>query len=354
MAERSSREASGASYLVIGFGGKGVGDHLVATSFVRNLFQNEPGCSIDFAASSPVGVEILQHNPYIRNLFVLDTEYVKFSGTFSWGEKREFLNRYRRLGYDKAYVLSTKFRHALFAYLIGARERIGYESYHRGFLLTKKADEPTGRNMVERFLHLLTLDGMQVFDPAIELFLSDKEVTAVEGVFLEKGVGSGDRVIALAPFAADMRRTWGLDRFWQVAEHFAANGFTVVVLGAPSDRALMAATRPIPRQRRIVDLVGALSLLETAAVIKRSAAFLGNDSGLGHMAGAVNTKALILGYFITRVWYPLAPSIKTIIKETGCTSCDVNTCIGNKDVIPDCFLSIRVDEVIRTLTEMVT
>lgn len=339
------------SYLIIGFGGKGVGDLLVATSFIRNLAQNAPGCAIDFAAFSPLGRELLQHNPYLRHVHVLDMEYVKFGGRHSLAEKARYLAGFRRQRYDTIYVLSTKLRHALFAFLCGGRERVGYNNYHRGFLLTKTGTEPLEKNLVERFLDLLVLDGKQVFDPHIELFLSEREDTSACQALAEAGVANGERLLALAPFAADLRRTWGLERFWQVAAHFSRLGYRVVVLGAAGERAHLDA-HPLPPEIGVVDLVGKLGILETAAVIQRCAAFLGNDSGLGHVAGGVGTKALILGYFITRVWYPLAPSVTTLIKDTGCRSCNLDTCLADGGTLPPCFDAISVDEVIGALTGM--
>jgi ADP-heptose:LPS heptosyltransferase len=204
---------------------------------------------------------------------------------------------------------------------------------------------------VERFLDLLILDGKKVFDPNIELFLSDRESAAARQALSGSGVRDDERLLALAPFAADLRRTWGLERFWQVAEHFSRQGFRIVVLGAAGERVHLDA-HPLPPGIGAVDLVGKLGILETAAVIQRSAAFLGNDSGLGHVAGGVGTRALILGYFITRVWYPLAPSVTTIIKDTGCRSCNLDTCLADGGTLPPCFAAIGIDEVIGTLTGM--
>ena len=67
----------------------------------------------------------------------------------------------------------------------------------------------------------------------------------------------------------------------------------VVLLGSPADRAqagTIAAASALP----CIDLVGATGLLEAAAVLSRARAFVGNDSGLGHIAAAVRTPTLTL------------------------------------------------------------
>jgi ADP-heptose:LPS heptosyltransferase len=279
-------------------------------------------------------------------------DHLKIGGPYGLREKVRFINRFRNMRYDTVYVLGTKFRHAVFAYLTGARNRVGYANHHRGFLLTKTADEPVQKNLVERFLDLLVLDGMQVRDPWIELHLSDAEKNAVDKLYAEKGMRPGDRLISLAPFSADMRRTWGLQRFWQVARHFAKKGGKVILLGSPQDRVVLEKDPP-PYLPDIIDLVGRLSVLETAAAIQKSALFLGNDSGLGHIAGAVGAKTLILGYHVTREWYPLAPSVRTIIKDT-CHACHVGDCYDRSGGDPECFSNIAVEEVIGEMENMLT
>jgi heptosyltransferase I len=339
------------SYLVMAFGAGGVGDHLTCSAFVRNLAQNHPDATIDFAAFSKIGAELFRYNPYIRHIHILDMSYLKLGGKYRFPEKIRYLADYRKLKYDAVYVLGTKLRHALFAFFTGARKRVGYRSYNRDFLLTKKGNEPVEKNVTERYLDLLLLDGMKIFSSTNELFLSEKENTTVDRIFHECGIADGDVIITMAPFAAQMWRTWGLAHFWEAAERLirVMPNCKILILGSDSDRVHLD-TVPHPRHPSIINFLGRLTILETAAAIKKSSAFLGNDSGLGHIAGSVGTKSLILGYYITRVWYPMGPRVRTIIKDIGCTSC--NLCAQTGDQYLQCFSSITVEEVVNTLTDM--
>lgn len=87
--------------------------------------------------------------------------YLKVGGKHTFREKIRYIAEYRKLRYDAVYVLGTKLRHAIFAYLIGAGKRVGYRSYHRDCLLTTKATEPSEKNVTERYLDLLILDGLK-------------------------------------------------------------------------------------------------------------------------------------------------------------------------------------------------
>ncbi len=347
------------SYLVIPFQ-KGIGDQLSCSSFVRNLAMNKPGSTIDLAVFNDEGRDLYRYNPYVRTIHVIDMQYLNYfrmNGSFRLQDKIKFIARFRKQHYHTVYLLGSKIRFALFAYLIGARERIGYISHHgftnrrRGFLLTKIGDSCLERNIAERFLDLLAMDGMKIYDPFIELFLSQNESKEADCILSEMGIAPDEKVIALAPFASDPKKTWPLDRFWSVATHFAEKGFTTVILGSARDSEVLWNAH-FGQHSRILDVTGKTSILQTAAIIKRCKLFLGNDSGLGHIAGAVRTNSLILGNKMTEYWYPLSPSVSTLIKRTNCPVCSFDTirqCSKNgKDIVP-CFAMITVDEVIQAL-----
>ncbi len=346
-------ERTASRCLIMTFGAKGVGDHLTASPVVRNLAQNHPSWEIELGIFSPLGGELFKYNPYISAIHLLDMDYVKAGGTYSLREKIRKLSAFRRRDFDRVYVLGSKFRHALFAFLTGAPVRVGFDNSHRKCLLTRTGKEPLEKNVVERFLDVLRMDGVTVSDPQLELFLSEREDAAARECLLQQGIGMSDPVLALAPFAADMRRTWGLDRFWEVARTFAdERGYKVIVLGASQDRRLLV-DRPIPKSPAITDLIGKLKILETAAVIRRANLFLSNDSGLAHIAGAVGTRSLVLGYFITRSWSPMSSSVRTIIKDNKCTSCKVDECRRyQENGLLECLYAIEVKEVIENLVAM--
>ena len=347
------------SYLVIPFQ-KGIGDQLACSSFVRNLAMNKPDSTIDLAVFNDAGRDLYRYNPYVSNIRMFDIRYLNYfqlEGPYWLPQKIKFLQRFRSYRYHTVYLLGTKIRFALFAYMIGARERIGYISHHgftnsrRSLLLTKIGSSSLEKNIAERFLDLLSMDGMKIRDPFIELFLSEQEEREAGRILSEEGIVAGEQVIALAPFAIDSRRTWPLDRFWSVARHFAEKGLKTVILGSEREHEVIRSAR-LERHACIIDLTGKTNLLQTAAIIKRCTLFLGNDSGLGHIAGAMRADALILGYQATGFWYPLSPSVSTLIKRRNCPVCSFKTikkCSNNgKSTIP-CLAMITVDEVIQAL-----
>lgn len=104
--------------------------------------------------------------------------------------------------------------------------------------------------------------------------------------------------IALGPTANWDRKVWPPGRFVAVfraltAPDGALPGARAVILGAPgAQEAAMAAPVLDALGDRAIACVGTLALPEAAAVLARSALFLGNDSGLMHLAAATGTPTL--------------------------------------------------------------
>lgn len=337
------------SILVIGFGGKGVGDQIVATPFIRILKSNFPDAEIDYGASSSLGVELLKSDPHLRDCFVLGMDCFKIGGSKTFSDKISCVKFLRSKHYDQVFTLNTKLRAAIAAFVSGAKKRFGFAPNYSWLLLSKYWLEPLEKNLVDRFLDMLVFEGLSVASNTIKLYLEPSETaSAIErlrGLF-----PAGRPVVAIAPFAADMRRTWGVERFLQLADRCSSQGWGVVLLGSAEDRQLMSEH---VLDENIVDQIGKMTIRETAAVIKEVSAFAGNDSGLAHVAGAVDTPGVVIGYHVTKVWYPSAPSIQTVIMDPGCTSCDVSSCFTSNDCKLPCFEAVSVDDIFSRLQKLV-
>jgi ADP-heptose:LPS heptosyltransferase len=107
----------------------------------------------------------------------------------------------------------------------------------------------------------------------------------------------GPPVLALAPTANWGGKQWPAERFTALAERLTGRGAPladarIAVFAGPGERdAALPVLEAVPRARRI-DLAGTLDLLTAAACLERAAFFVGNDSGLMHLAAAVGTPTL--------------------------------------------------------------
>ena len=120
-------------------------------------------------------------------------------------------------------------------------------------------------------------------------------VLAVPDVAIPQLDGRSGPLVAVAIGAAQGRRWWPLERFAAVIDALHDSGCTAVLLGSPDEvergRSLCAR---LAEGTSVIDLIGSIPLRETVAVIDRCALFVGNDSGLGHVAAAVGTPAVII------------------------------------------------------------
>jgi lipopolysaccharide heptosyltransferase III len=110
-------------------------------------------------------------------------------------------------------------------------------------------------------------------------------------------ISAGAPVLAIGPAANWRGKQWRAERFAELAQRLtAAEGplasARVAVLAASHEREqALPLLAVIPRHRRL-DLVGKVDLLTAVAVLRRCAMFIGNDTGLMHMAAAAGTPTL--------------------------------------------------------------
>jgi heptosyltransferase-3 len=103
------------------------------------------------------------------------------------------------------------------------------------------------------------------------------------------------RFIALGPTANWEPKMWPADRFAALFRALAAGplcGAVPVVLGGPGASERAAAAPLLATLPEAVDLVGKLDLPQAAACLTRAALFVGNDSGLMHLAAAAGAPTL--------------------------------------------------------------
>jgi heptosyltransferase-2 len=140
----------------------------------------------------------------------------------------------------------------------------------------------------------------------------------------EAGLGDG-AVVALAPGARWQTKMWPKEYFGELIARIAQGGDRIVLIGGREDSALNAeiarAASPAP-----LDLTGKLSIMESAAVLKRCAALVTNDSAPLHLAEAVGTP--VVAFFGPTVrefgYFPRLERSRSLEAELDCRPCSRN------------------------------
>ena len=327
-----------------------IGDTILTVPFLRNLRRAEPEAYIAWMVA-PGSIGAVEGLPYVVELIFWDPVTIHADsrgGHRTLVQKSGFIRSLREKRFDTAYVLKRSFSSALIAYLSGARRRIGFDTEGRGFLLTTRVPYDHDRHEVLNFLEVLRADGVPVTDDHLEYWLTPEEVRRGDEILAGAGVSPDEPLALIHPFASNYPRGWHPDDFATLSHLLAGRGLRTVVLGGDRDRSEWERCRPLFAGDAI-GLVGAASLRETMAVLRRGTVFIGNDSGIMHLAAAAGLPLVALFGPQSPVRFgPWGPKSRIIYKEFPCSPCRqkfFRECEPSPRGKPACIEAITVDEV---------
>lgn len=295
-----------------------LGDALLTTPALCALRAAFPTARID-VLTTPVGAAMLRHEPAIDQVIVFEKHRFDYPRqAFRWSNVAYVRRLWRELHaarYDTCVMLHHfslwfgTLKYAALAYASGAPRRVGLDN-GRGFFLTERvADQGFGaRHQVEYWLDVVALLGAQRGDRSPRFPLPAEAQQRAARI-----LGTNDpaqTLIALHPGtgAYAPARRWPPDRWGALADALIDDGATVVLVGGREEAALRQAALGAMRHReRVIDLGGQTSLEELAAVLADCTLFVGNDSGLGHLAASVGTPVVsVFGPTDPRAYGPYA------------------------------------------------
>ena len=122
--------------------------------------------------------------------------------------------------------------------------------------------------------------------------------------------GARAPVLAIHPGAGSVAKRWALEGFHDVARRWREAGGDVVEIVGPAERDLPS----VAEAHRVVDW----SLVDVAALLARADAYVGNDSGITHLAAAMGARGVaIFGPTAARRWAPRGDGIGTLESSNG-------------------------------------
>jgi ADP-heptose:LPS heptosyltransferase len=125
-------------------------------------------------------------------------------------------------------------------------------------------------------------------------------------------------ILAIAPAANWVGKTWPAERFARVARELLGPGGPMaggrlMVVGGPADRRDAAPVLSAAPRERLIDLVGREDLLVIKAALARARLFIGGDSGLMHLAAAAGAPTLgLFGPSDERLYGPWGPKARAV------------------------------------------
>ncbi len=268
-----------------------IGDCVISSGVIREIGRQLPGARITVAAGRPPA-PLFRSAPGVERVIILDKKPMSGHWLDLWQQVR-----------GTRWDLVVDIRGSALAWTVPARRRVVY---------TRKWE--TGLRKVEMVSRLM--GAVAPLDP--EIFLDDQaraEAAAVIDPQLQAGAGPGP-ILALAPIAHQPGKSWPADRWGQLVEKLSADarfdGWRFMPVGGPGDRPPATPALEAAGDRGI-DCVGKGDILCSAAAIDRATLFVGNDSGLMHVAAALGQPTL--GLFGPTEWWlygPWGPRTRTV------------------------------------------
>ncbi|RMG54778.1 MAG: lipopolysaccharide heptosyltransferase family protein [Acidobacteria bacterium] len=167
-----------------------------------------------------------------------------------------------------------------------------------------------GIHVVDHLLSTLAPLGISDEDRVPRLFLTERDRQRAERLWNQLGL-RGERVIALHPGSGSPEKCWSTSRFVELAWRLIRSGLSVAVIEGPADHHIVerflssiSSRLDAGSTHRLIRLP-LLSLIDLAALLERCSAYVGNDSGITHLAAATGIPTVAI-FTVTdpAVWGP--------------------------------------------------
>jgi lipopolysaccharide heptosyltransferase II len=298
-----------------------LGDVLFSTPLVRELRRALPAAHLTYGVGAHSRAA-LAGNPHLDAL--LDAGPVG-SGRYRWADYADLVRRIRAGHYTACLVLERSARLALLPVLAGVPIRVGIDSGGRGFAHTVAVSARPARPESELYLDLLRALGGRPTSGALEYHPSPEATATADRLLEDRRLVDSPFVVLHAaggtnPGMVLRRKRWPVEHFGALADRIMAAGAAVVLVGAPEDEPVAAAVAA--GRSGVVNLAGALSLDQLAALARRAAVYVGNDSGPTHLAEAAGARVIALfGPSDPVVYGPRVPSALPLTAGLWCSPC---------------------------------
>lgn len=313
----------GAKVLIVG--PSWVGDMLMSHSLIQILQQTLDAPCIDVLAPQWSGA-LVQRMPGVRRHIDLPLSH----GELGLRKRRSIGRQLRDTHYTQAIVLPNSFKSALVPWFANIPLRTGWRGEMRFGVINdmRVLNASELPQMTQRFCALGVPDGAclpaEIPLPRLRVE-SEKAVACVEKFGMDEELP----ILALCPGAEfGQAKRWPAQHFVAVSRDYLARGWQVLLFGSGNDaRVCDEISRGSGAQSHCHNLSGRTSLAEAVDLMSMASAVVSNDSGLMHIAAALQLPLLAL-YGPTSPQFTPPQSDKAIVLSSAidCAPCFAREC----------------------------
>lgn len=303
-----------------------VGDMVMAQTLFMCLREEHPACAIDVLApewSRP----ILERMPEVREALsfplghgALDIKIRKQIGLSLQGK------------YDQAIILPNSLKSALVPYFAKITKRTGWKGEMRYILLNdiRKLDKTLYPLMIERFMALAYSKQKVLAQPYPKPHL-EIDPASQQQALATFNLQQLKPILALCPGAEfGEAKKWPAEYYAKIAEDRIAADWQIWIFGSKNDYPVGETIRnllPNEQQKYLYNLAGQTSLAQAIDLLACASAVVTNDSGLMHVAAALN-RPIVAVYGSTSPQFtpPLADQVAIVRLGLDCSPCFQRTC----------------------------
>ncbi len=290
-----------------------VGDSILSTGILARILEQNPGLKVTVACG-PAAASLFEGVPGLERIIVLDKMLGSLHWVYLWAQT-----------VGRRWDILVDLRNAPMTYLIGTRKR---------YRMARSRD--TGH----RILTLARVIDAELNPPAPTIWLDP-----ARRALAQKLIPDGPPVLAIGPTANWRAKQWRGQSFAELISRLTAAdgilpGARVAIFGRDDERPMaLPVIESVPADR-LLDLVGRIDLLTVCACLERAALYIGNDSGLMHLAAASNIPTLgLFGPSPVEQYAPWGPK------------CDVvQASIGYENIFPEDFDHRNTDTLMDSLS----
>ncbi len=300
-----------------------VGDTMLIHPMLVRLKQRHPDSFIDVLAPAWTE-ELLRQMPEVSNTITNPFEHgsLQLAARISLG--MQLRNRY----FDQAIVLPNSYKSAMLPFFAGIPIRTGFVGEMRYGLLNdaRKLDKHALPLMVERFAQLAEAPNDAISRPLPEprLQVSKEQRQQV----LDKFGLTLDKPVAIFCPGAEFgpAKRWPISYFAELAQHLQQQGYVVWIIGSRKDKEIGDKIVALGNLKTL-NLCGSTELADAVALISCAALVVSNDSGLMHIAAALDRPMLALyGSSSPGFTPPLSKHAEILRIDIPCSPCFKREC----------------------------
>jgi len=304
-----------------------IGDSLFMTPALFALRKGFPHSHISLLIN-PWVKEIFEGNPDLDEIIIYDGR----GKESTLKGKISFIGALRKRNFDMGVIMQPRsYRAALFIYLCGIPERIGYSLPLRNLLLTKKIEFPKfPTHDIDMFLNIVVSLGVKPEKKEPFLPQSREADIWAERFLGEKGIKPGELLIGINPGAFKQSKRWPESRYAELSDILVKDfEAKVIIFQGPGEDEIVQRVLGSMRGKAVLAKVG---IKELAAISRRCRLFISNDTGPMHVASVSGASIIALfgpadperssprgiGHVVIKKDIPCSPCSKVVCKKLVC------------------------------------